>query len=779
MQAIRGVFLVFLLGLSAVSMAAKPVQLAVISDGPSARPNHIDKMLVDELLALTRGEFDLQITRYQGDWTRQGIERAFQDAYANRGIDMVLVTGIVANQIGVARENFVKPTFLPLVLDTDLLDAPGDGRVSGVKNLNYLAGRVAFRQSLASLRRVTPAKRVALLGDQLILESVPRATAHARQMARDAGIELIFIPHDGSDHDLVAALPADVDAVMLAAFLRMPDTAFQAMIAGINDRKLPSFSLLGSDQLVYGILMTDRPAADLQRLSRRNALNMQAVMLGGKAAEQPVIFENNYELTLNMATAREIGLSPRFDVLSEAVLLNELPAAEGQVYTLAAVAHNAVSRNLGLNAEAYGVDAGRENITGARAGLLPQLSLGASHIRRKQSAAVLSGQLAEESTDSSVSLSQLVYADSAWANLEIQRRLQQDAEAAFDQSRLEVIQGATTAYLNVLRAETQLHVRKDNLNLTKTNLQLARDRVRVGASSAADVYRWETRIAGDRSSLLQAKATLNQARENLNRVLNRPLTEPFQTATVHKGDPFAMSPDEFDQLVNNPRSYGLYTDFILDIGIERSPELAQLGALMKAKKREITNRKRAFWVPDIGVNGSYGDNLNQAGVGAGPQENQSNWNVSVNASLPLFDGGARRADLSRARLEYQQLELLYDSTRQQIEQLIRANIHAAVASYANIDLSAMSAVAGRKNLELVTDAYAKGVVSVIDLLDAQNASLQADEAAANAVFDFLIDIVNMQRSVGLFEFMLSEGEKSTLAEQLRQYINSHQTTREH
>ena len=76
--------------------------------------------------------------------------------------------------------------------------------------------------------------------------------------------------------------------------------------------------------------------------------------------------------------------------------------------------------------------------------------------------------------------------------------------------------------------------------------------------------------------------------------------------------------------------------------------------------------------------------------------------------------------------------------------------------------AAEAARAARNNLDLVTDSYSRGVVSIIDLLDAQNASLIADEAASNAVYDFLIDFIEVERAVGRFYFLAGPEERQQL-----------------
>ena len=148
------------------------------------------------------------------------------------------------------------------------------------------------------------------------------------------------------------------------------------------------------------------------------------------------------------------------------------------------------------------------------------------------------------------------------------------------------------------------------------------------------------------------------------------------------------------------------------------------------------------------------------------------WTLTVSASLPLYLGGARSAGRSKAGYELQQLQLARESIKEKIEQRVRSAVHFAGATYNSIDLSKLAADAAAANLVLVTDAYSKGVVSIIDLLDAQNASLQAAEGAANAVYDFLVDVINMQRAVGQYDFLLSDDEAQIEAQRLKDYISN-------
>ena len=75
-----------------------------------------------------------------------------------------------------------------------------------------------------------------------------------------------------------------------------------------------------------------------------------------------------------------------------------------------------------------------------------------------------------------------------------------------------------------------------------------------------------------------------------------------------------------------------------------------------------------------------------------------------------------------------------------------------------------------ENLDLVTDAYSRGLVSIIELLDAQNAALVADQMAAKAAYDFLIDLMKSQRAIGRMDFFTTQKECEEFLKKLNDYF---------
>lgn len=776
-KSVRALLALVLVAGAAPVIAQQRVDVAIIEDGTGNRLTGQRQAYLEELKALTANEFDLRIRDFPGDWTKEGIEAAFEAAYADPEIDMLLITGFISSQIGTQRGAYPKPTFLPMILDPGLLARrPEDGK-SGIPNLSYLIIYANFGEDLDAIAELVDVDQVALFIDAELAESIPQLRDSATLIAEERGIELVQVTHDGVDHALVERVPEGSDAVFISGLPRMPSEDFEALVEAINARGLASYSFVGTEDVEAGLLMTSSEPRDLERQARLNALNMQAVMLGERPENQSILATGDKKYTINMATARLLGISPSFNILSVATLLNERAAVTGAEYGLTEIAERAIRQNQDLVSQTFGTEAGAEDIATARANLLPQLDISASEVQRRVSPAVEAGLLAERSTDAALGLQQVIYSDPLAANLTIQRQLQVSREESLSEFRLDIVQAATSAYYRVLNARSQLGVEVNNLNVTRRNLELAKNRVELGMSSSADIYRWEAEEARAQIRVLDARAIVDQAWNQLNRFLNLPQDQrlPLREATFN--EPFVITRRELDTLITSPADYRVFSELIVVRGVSRAPEIAQVDAQILAKERELKSTRRETWLPKFSVGGQYTSNLGQSGAGGGPLagQNLEDWNIGIQATIPLFNGGGRRADISRASLELMQLKALRVSAAQKVEEDIRAQLHAAQADYGRIDLSQIAAESSRRNYELVADAYARGTKTIIDLLDAQDASLTADAAAVDSLYRFLTTIMALQRAAGGFDFLLPDNERGELATQLRE--NLRRTTR--
>jgi outer membrane protein TolC len=753
-------------------MAQEQVVVAVIDDGPGDRLQEYHEKYIDELLTLTANEFDVQIRRLSGEWSKETIDTALAQAYADREIDFVLVTGFVANQIAATKHEYSKPTFLPSIADKGLIASDATIGQSGVRNLNYLSAYADFGGDLDTLRRIVQYRNLVVFVDSALSSAIPALVDRSIAVSAEKGIEATVITHDGKDHQLLNRVPAQTDAVFVAGLPRMPPAEFDRLVETINAAGLPSYSIIGVQDVERGLLVTNADLGDVDRQARLNALNMQAVMLGERAEDQRTASGIKEQLTINMATARQIGLSPSFEILSSAVLLNQDEEVVGQQYGLVEIARRALDQNQDLQAEAFGVQAGLEEIARARANLLPQVGASASHTWRRDSPSVSAGVFAERSSDAAIRLDQLLYSDAASANLKIQKELQRTRLASLKEFQLDVVEAATIAYYTVLNARSQQAVQQNNLRISRANLELAETRVRLGTSTPADVYRWQAEVARARILVVNGRASLDQSWDTLNRILHKPQGARLALREATFDELFVMSLADVDQLVSSPADFARFARFYIDRALRQAPELEQLSAQIAAKRRDLISQRRAYWLPDFSVGGRYTSNLDQSGLGAGPQAGQdlNDWSVGIQATLPLFSGGLKKANVSRASFELRQLESLRASTEERVEEEIRNQLLAAQAAHFQIELAATAAEASKKNFDLVSDAYARGTVTVIELLDAQDTSFKASAAAAESLYNYLIRVMSMQRAVGGYDYLLTPEDRDALAAEQRRAL---------
>jgi outer membrane protein TolC len=580
-------------------------------------------------------------------------------------------------------------------------------------------------------------------------------------------INIHIVPIEFSADEALAAFPSDTDAVYMFPLSQLSPGEFRKLLYGLILRKLPSFSLLGGDDVEAGVLASAAPKSEISRLTRRIALNVQRILLGEKASTLRVAFPVGEKLTINMATGRAIGFYPSWSALTEAELLNEQVERVERRLSLQSAVRQSIAANLDLAAENRNVAAGEQVVNQARSSLLPQIDLDAQGAIIDDDRAKTSGGVTpERSLTGSVTATQLLYDEDSWSNFSVEKRLQTSREEQRNTVELDIIRNAAVAYLDVLRAKTLERVEKDNLRLTRANLERALVRVSVGVANRSEEFRWQSEIATNRANVLFTQARTRRTENRLNRLLNRPLEEQFETIETDLRDPLLIVSDpRLLPYVDNPRNYRIYRDFVVEEGLIVAPELLGFDAAIAAQERILVNAKRAFWLPSFAAQGSVSELFAESGEGkrSSSQSNldDTDWSVGVFATFPLVEGGGKFATIKRAREELSRLQLERQATAERIDQRVRSALH----------LSRSAAEAARKNLELVTDQYVRGLVSIVDLLDAQNSSLRADQDAENSVYNFLIDWMDVERAAGRFDFLMTQAEREEWFQRLQEFFN--------
>lgn len=460
-------------------------------------------------------------------------------------------------------------------------------------------------------------------------------------------------------------------------------------------------------------------------------------------------------------------IAPRID--AKTLESTEVVAVKQDKISLREAVQMALERNLGLLASRQQLAAGEAGVRQAKAGLYPSLISSIQQTAIDQDRAEASFGIAPEfRTTASLKLRQVIYSEDIKATYEIQKMLQSALTSDQQGIVLDTILNASSSYLALLRSKSLARIFEDDLRLTDSNYERAKIRLELGVANKAEVYRWETAQASSRKDLVLAQAAVERAKINLNMVLNQPLGKEFETINPTLEDSYLMMADPivWERLKNDSRQREL-KNFLAAEALLFAPELTSLREKQAAQRRALKAARRSITFPSVAfiVDGSKyladeGKGTEQLSIDIpgtqtrfGGATDNVEWSAAIVATLPLYAGGERFARIEKARAQLAQIDLLYDDALLKTQAAVLSKTVDVRASLKNIDLSQDAVRASRNNLQLIIDSYERGVVTNIDLLDAQFALLSSELSAANTVYDFILEYLRLQRAVGKFDIV--------------------------
>ncbi|OQY26382.1 MAG: hypothetical protein B6244_13780 [Candidatus Cloacimonetes bacterium 4572_55] len=755
------------------------VAIAMTSDGPWDEQQPIYELFKSEIQDLLGDEFEARFVDQSGtgaDWTVGGVKSMIDRLLTDPNVDIIVTIGILSSHDVMTRRDLPKPVIASMVLDKCFQKLPEKDGASGITNLSYIAFPTTMMADIRLFREVVSFQKMAFVVSEYMLEGIPSLKNLKKEdiggLNSDLDIQVISVGN--SVEDALNAIPEDMEAVYVTPLIHLSDAELNQFIQGLIDRKLPSFSMMGEAEVEMGMMYGLRPHNFLKKLARRTALNLQSILLGEDAGTIACAFSIGNSPVLNQATCQEIGVYPSWSILTEAKVIRPDRKEEARKLTLSQAIKEVVHANLDLKAKDKEVAAGEQNINDARSNLLPQIDLSATGVQINEEQA---GFQPEKTGTASATLTQVIFSDGALANYSVQKYRQNVLEEERRQLFLDTVLDVAEAYLNVLKALAAENIQSDNLKSTRLNKELAEVRVAVGYAGPGETYRWQSNLATDRKNVIVASASRNQAEIALNRILSRPAEERFVMEEAGAVNLNQITCDErILSYVDNPYAFRVLRSFMAEVARELSPELKQLDAAIAAQKRFLGTTKRAFFLPTLSLQAEAKNQFYEDGIGSEPnplvESVDTNWSVGLNASFSLFKGGAKFADRKKAAEELSQLRVQRESLVEKIEQNIRINMHGAGATYASIRQAQDAAEAAKKSLDLITDSYSRGVVSLVDLVDAQNTALVANLAAANAVYDFIIDLMRVERAVGSFSVLRTNEETNVFFDRLDAYFEN-------
>jgi outer membrane protein len=757
---------------------AREIRVAVVTDGPSQRQGFSAAVIEREIANVAATDLDVRLPedkRFTGDWSLEGASAALDRALADKSVDVVLTLGILSSHQAAHRTSLPKPVIAPLVVDPVLQGYPLNEGRSGKRNFAYAADFQSVGNEVRAFHDIVAFKHMAALVDGSLMVALPQLASKAEELAVALNTRITIVRVAGDVPAALASIPADADAVYVTP-LRFNEAGVTELARGLAARRIPTFTVVGRSEVEAGMLMTTGGAErDTERLARRILLMIQRIAGGEDPARFEVSFPTEQRLVFNMRVARDIGFSPGWKYLADSEQLH-LEVDGSESLTLLDAMRIAVERNPALEASRARLASTADEVRIARSSLLPSLSASGTRTRIDADRASPLTQ-AEDTTSAGLSFSQVLYSERAWAGLAISRSLLAAEEQSQRTDLLDTLNESAGAYLNVLRAKSVEVVRRRNVENTRKNLETSRVREEVGLGGRSDYLRWVAQLARDKQNLLAAESSRRQAETELARILHRDARSSFVTVESGLDDPLALVASGRTQaFLDTPARWNVFMDYAVQTALTNSPEIAQTSALVTARERALKAATRAYYLPELALvsNGSRVSERSGAGSLSQPgAPDDESWSVTLQATFPIFTSGLRGAERSQARHDLREMQAQRSVATDGVEARTRVVLHRTASSWPAIDLSREAAAAADENLVMVADAYARGAVSVTDLIDAQEAALSAGLAATDAKYGFMIDFVNVLRAMGEFEILLDPASREAWYGRVENWFRTH------
>jgi len=742
------------IGSNAPAAAELPViRIGIITDGPVVREGSFVDLFIREAEDITAGTYRVEFpveAVVHGGWDPKTIATALDELLARTDIDVILAAGVGASAEICGRAVIDTPVVVPFAFGDCAVSC---SRLPEVSTRPLDLGKLISRD-LETFHDLIPFARLAVLMDS-VWPSNCTETELAGTLAPH-GVDVEFVPMPAGTSDLAGLLPPDTDAVYIMPLFQLDESQLSALAGELSGKGLPTFSMLGEAEVDLGILAGSNTRATTAALARGTALEVLD-LVEGRGAQQPSAADLGSQLTLNMATAQKLGFSPSWELLTRARLLHDENFRRDRPVDLASAIRRAVTANLDIAVRDRRVAAGAEDIRTAKSSYRPHLDLGLAGVAIDENHAIASLGNYPMYAAGSATLTQLIYSNDASANISIQKDLQRVRELDLEGLRLDIARHAVAAYMNVMRTDALVRIREQQVDLTRTNRELASLRRSVGAAGAAEVYRWEAELATARAGYLDALSAKSMSERQLSRLLDEPLTTRWSPKQPEI-DPTLEVLGGADEagLLDTPDGYDQLISLLVEQGLARAPELAALEAAIAAQERAFKAAKHAYYVPTVAAKADLSQILakdTSGGLDLGdigdliPEFDDTAWQVGVQAALPVVTGGANKARRVKAQEELFALRTDHRNVEEKLSQRTLSALDTATASWSTISLRLQAADAAGKTLELVRDSYARGAASIIALLDAQNNALTSEFAAETAIYNFLDDWAEVQRSV--------------------------------
>ncbi|RLD63750.1 MAG: hypothetical protein DRI95_11350 [Bacteroidetes bacterium] len=362
-----------------------------------------------------------------------------------------------------------------------------------------------------------------------------------------------------------------------------------------------------------------------------------------------------------------------------------------------------LDNNFGIKIAKNNVESMKNTAIPANANLLPRIDLSAGVNYSDNTIQTDMGETQQNATltNTGISLSYTLF--DGRANINNYKKLKEMVSASELQSRLSVesaIYQLINAYYTAVINYENLLVYSNMLDVSRRRYERAKVNKEYGKSSGLELLNSEVDYNNDSINYLNAINTLDKSKRNLNMLMSREPSIPFNTEAKLIEFQLYILPEIKNEAIENNVSYNLISN------------------TLKQDELELKISKGAY-SPVLSVNTSYG--YNQSVEYFGLQLDNPNANLTAGLSLRfnIFDGGRKRKQIQNAQISIDNTQLHLEDEKIQLF----TDIENSFANYEHnirvLRTNEVNLKASKLNFDRSVEHYSLGQITSTQFREAQ------------------------------------------------------------
>lgn len=315
----------------------------------------------------------------------------------------------------------------------------------------------------------------------------------------------------------------------------------------------------------------------------------------------------------------------------------------------------------------------------------------------------------------------------SWHGVNRAREMNTAATHQLERTDQEILFRVVQSYYGVLLAAKQLEVAEQSEKTAKAIMDRSQVRYDAGLVVESDLLSAKVRLASREQELIRARNNLELARAQLNTAMgvsSNAQYEPANPLSEKKFDVVPLSEVEQQALATRP-------------------DLKRVQAQQSAQELSVAIAKSSFGPRVNAFAGWQLDNPTFLAGGGG-----NNWVGGIELQIDLFQGGAKRAALSRERANAEKIAALKQAATDGVRLEVRQAYYDQDASRQQIEVARTAISQAQESLRINQDRYDGGLLTITDLLGTEEAARRSQADYWQAVYQYRISYANLELASG-------------------------------